>query len=399
MPPPSAQAAAPLRLVCGEDDFSVKRRAREIYDRWCSEIGGMDHEVIDARAPNAGEALRALARLHEALQTLPFFGTGKVIWFQNCSFLGDERASQAGDVVEGLAGLAEVLKSFQWGTVRLLISAGKVDRRKSFFKLMEKLGEVEFFTPLSIEDKDWAAKLEEVARQALRARQKDISEEALGRLVHSVGPNLQQLHNEIEKLALYVGKRALVEADDVDAIVTRNRLARAFALADAMGERHLPRLLRCLDEEMWSLQFDKDKSEIGLLYGLISKVRSMILLKELQRERWIKVEGAPSYGAFKAQLDKIPTERLPEDRRYSPKSIHPYVLYNSLAHAKKYSLEELVRAMELLLDCNRRLVSSQLEEKLVLQQTLVQIVRNDAEPRAPRLGRRAGIESPCCQSK
>jgi len=28
------------------------------------------------------------------------------------------------------------------------------------------------------------------------------------------------------------------------------------------------------------MQFDKDKSEIGLLYGMISKVRAMLLLKE-----------------------------------------------------------------------------------------------------------------------
>jgi len=35
---------------------------------------------------------------------------------------------------------------------------------------------------------------------------------------------------------------------------------------------------------------------------------------------------------------------------------------------------ELVRAMELLLQCNQRLVLSGLDEALVLQQTLVQIV-------------------------
>jgi DNA polymerase III subunit delta len=381
MPSPPAQAAAPLYLVCGEDDYSVKRRARQLFDQWSAELGGMDHEIIDGRVPNAGEALRALARLREALQTLPFFGTAKVVWLQDCSFLGDDRASLAGDVVETLAELGEELKVFRWEGVRLLISAGKVDRRKSFYKTIEKLGTVEMFAALSLEDKDWAARLEEAARKMIAARRKEVSEEALGRLVNHVGPNLQLLSNEIEKLSLYVGDRSEIEAADVDAIVTRNKLARAFALADAMGERNLPRLLRCLEDEIWSMQFDKGRSEIGLLYGLISKARSMILLKELQREKWIKAESG-SYGAFKAQLDQIPPERLPEDKRYSPKGIHPYVLFNSLPHARKYTLEELVRAMELLLECNRKLISSQLDEKLVLQQTLVQIVRGESAPRA-----------------
>ena len=39
---------------------------------------------------------------------------------------------------------------------------------------------------------------------------------------------------------------------------------------------------------MWDCVFDKQKSEIWLLYGLIGKVRAMILLKEMMREGWIK---------------------------------------------------------------------------------------------------------------
>jgi DNA polymerase III subunit delta len=391
MPPSPAHAAAPLCLICGEDDFNVKRRARQIYDQWCTEVGGMDHEIIDAQVPNSGEALRALARLREALQTLPFFGTGKVIWFRNCTFLGDDRASQAGDVTDRLGSLAEELKAFPWDTVRLIISAGKVDRRKSFYRSVEKMGKVELFAGLSLDDKEWAVKLEDTARRALHTLKKEISDEAMGRLVNDVGPQLQQLYNEIEKLTLYVGERAAIEVGDVDAVVTRNKLARAFALADAMGERNLPAALRCLDDEMWAMQLDKSRSEIGLLYGLISKVRAMILLKELQREKWIKGEGSGGYGAFKAQLEKIPPEQLPEDKRYSPRSIHPYVLFNSLPHARKYTLAELVRAMELLLDCNRKLISSQLDEKLVLQQTLVQIVRGEPGTQGAGLGTAARV--------
>ena len=36
-------------------------------------------EIIDASVNNSGEALKALARLREALQTLLLFGGGKVI--------------------------------------------------------------------------------------------------------------------------------------------------------------------------------------------------------------------------------------------------------------------------------------------------------------------------------
>jgi DNA polymerase-3 subunit delta len=378
----SAASPAPVLLVCGEDDFNVKQRAKQVFQKWSEELGGMDHEIIDAQVTNGGEALKSLSKLREALNTLPFFGGGKAIWFQNCSFLGDDRTAGSQIVTEALADLSADLKKFQWQNVRLIISAGKVDKRKTFYKTIEKIGEVESFAALSLEDKDWAAKAEDHALKQLKPLRKTINDEALAELVSNVGPNLRQLTSEVEKLALYVGERSAIEVEDVSAIVTRNKQARAFALGDALGDRDLPRLLRCLDEEMWAMQFDKDKSEIGLLYGLISKVRAMIFLKEMIREKWIQPEA--DYGRFKSQLERIPKEKLPEDKRFNPLSMNPYVLLKALPHAARYSSEELVRAMELLLQCNQRLISSALDEKLVLQQTLVEIVRKPAASAAPR---------------
>ena len=375
---PAAKPPSPA-LICGDDEFAVKARAKQLYQQWCDELGGMDHETIEAAVSNSGEALTALARLREALQTLPFFGSGKVIWLRDCNFLGDERAASAQAVTETLNDLAEELKKFDWSRnsgIRLLISAGKVDKRKTFFKTLDKIGTVETFTGWSVDDRDWAERAEVAARAAVRLRQKEISEEALAELVSRVGPHPRQLDNEIEKLCLFAGDRKKIEVADVAAICTRNKTARAFALGDALGDRDLPRLLRRLDEELWEIKSDSQKSEIGLLYGLISKVRAMLLLKEMLREGWIKPEM--DYNRFKAQLERVPADQLPADKRFNPLALNPYVLYKALPQAKKYTQSELVRAMDLLLRCNQRLVSSGLDETLVLQQTLVQIVAPQA---------------------
>ena len=124
------------------------------------------------------------------------------------------------------------------------------------------------------------------------------------------------------------------------------------------------------------MKYEKDKSEIGLLYGLIGKVRAMLFLREMLREGWIK--ETRDYNSFKAQLQRVPADRLPADKKFNPLALNPYVLFKALAQAKKYSTAELVRAMEILLQCNRRLVSSGLDEALVLQQALVQIVTPQA---------------------
>jgi DNA polymerase-3 subunit delta len=372
-----AAKATPLALVCGDDEFAVKKRAKEIYQAWCEELGGMDHEIIDASVANSGDALTAISKLREALNTLPFFGSGKVVWLRDCSFLGDERAASAQAVTENLSELAEELKNFQWQSVRLLISAGKVDKRKTFFKTLDKIGSVEYFTALSADDKDWIERAEVAARTAVREQKMEISEEALAELVSRVGPNARQLESEIEKVCLFVGERKKIEFADIAAICTRNKTARAFALGDALGDRDLPRLLKRLDEELWEVKFDSQKSEIGLLYGLIGKIRAMLLLKEMLREGWIKPTN--DYNNFKAQLERVPTEKLPADKKFNPLALNPYVLYKALPQVKKYGSVELVRAMDLLLRCNQRLVSSGLDETLVLQQALVQIVAPQAD--------------------
>jgi DNA polymerase-3 subunit delta len=380
--PPAAVTSAPVLLVHGDDDFAVKQRARQVYQQWCAELGGLDHETIDAQANHSGDALKALGRLREALQTLPFFGSGKAVWFQNCNFLGDDRTASAQAVTEALAELAQELKSFEWKNVRLLLSAAKVDKRKTFYKTLEKLGTVESFTAWSLDDKDWASEAEMWARRGLRARKKEISDEALAELVQAVGPHRQQLASEVEKLSLFVGDRPEVELADVQAVVTRHKQARAFALADALGERDLPKLLTLLDAELWEIRakINRDKSEIGLLYGLTSKVRAMLFLKEMIREGWIRPEA--DYNRFKAQLERVPAAKLPEDKRFNPLAMNPYMLYKALPHARRYTLSELVRAMSLLLECNQRLIFSNLDESLVLQQTLVEIVRS-AHPAPP----------------
>jgi DNA polymerase III delta subunit len=73
-------------------------------------------------------------------------------------------------------------------------------------------------------------------------------------------------------------------------------------------------------------------------------------------------------------LSRLPAGLLPTDRRYNPAAQHPYVVSKALGQVQNYSTPELVRAMDILLECNQRLVTSGLDEALVLQQALVQIL-------------------------
>ena len=363
----------PFCLVYGDEDFLVRDRANQVYEAWCAAAGGEDHEVIDGTVRNASEALEALAKLNEAVQTLPFFGGAKVVWLRAANFLGDERTASSRDVTDRLNGLAKDWETFDWQGVQVLISAGKVDKRKGFFKSVKKIASIE---DLSVADKERGSKAALIVRQRLTELGKKITSHVADELILLAGSSLQQLHTEADKLAAYLGERDEVTRQDVHEISTRTKQAQAFALGDALGERNLPKLLRVLDEELWVVKLDAKKSPIMLLYGLISKVRTMIFLKELTRLKWIRPDGG--YPQFKSQLEAIPDERMPDDRKFNPKAMHPYMLFNALGHARRYSEEELTRAMDILLRCNRQLVSSSTDDTLLLQQALVQIVSKAA---------------------
>ena len=363
----------PFCLVFGDEDFLVRDRASQVYEGWCTEAGGEDHQIIDGTVRNAAEALEALAKLNEAVQTLPFFGGAKVVWLRGANFLGDERTASSRDVTDRLNGLAKGWETFDWQGVRVLISCGKVDKRKAFFKSAKKIAAVE---DLSIADKERGSRAALIVRQRLAELGKKIAPHVADELILLAGSDLQQLHTEADKLAAYVGEREEVIRQDVHEIATRTRQAQGFALADALGERNLPKLLRVLDEELWVVKLDAKKSPIALLYGLITKVRTMIFLNEMLRLKWIRTGGG--YQQFKSQLEAIQDDRLPDDRKFNPKVMHPYMLFNALGHARQYSEGELTRAMDILLRCNRQLVSSSTDDTLILQQALVQIVNKAA---------------------
>lgn len=364
----------PILLLTGDDDFGIQQRAKQVWEAWRKAAGGMDHEVLDGTASNSSDALAALGRVREALQTLPFFGGPKLVWLQNCTFLGDDRTSGSSAVTEALGDFADELKAFRWEGVRLLIAASKADKRRTLFKTIEKLGLVESFAALSADDKDWGIKAESEATRAFQAGGRSIDDEALGELVTRTGPNLRLLAQECEKLILYTAGRKVITRGDVEAVTARQKTAQAFALSEALGDRNLGKVLRTLDEELWEIRTgaDKKKSEIGLLYGLISKVRNLILIRELMSAGYLK--PANQYNSFKAQLDRIPVDQMPADKRYNPLSVHPFALFQAARQAENFQSAELVRAMELLLEANRKLVSSDADEARVLQQVLVEIV-------------------------
>jgi DNA polymerase-3 subunit delta len=373
MPAASKQTKS-VYLVGGGDEFSIKEAAGKLAEQLAPKgAGEFGREIIEGDAGNQDEALKILGRLKEALNTFGLFGGGeKLVWLKNTNLLADNPTTRAEAAKEALAEFAELLKNGLAGGVTLLISAIGCDRRKTLYKTIEKLGEVQFFELLEEGKGDSDEEIEAFIQTRLRAEGKTMNADAVQAFRELVAPSLREIANELEKLFVYTGKRQEILKEDVRAICSVSRQAVIWELTDALGARQTAQSIAALENLLGA-----GESPIGVVMMLAGQFRLMLLAKDLMTRKLISVTDAQG-GGF--QFVKA-FERLPEDTMaHFPKTKegklpNAWRLYRCALAARSFSTAELIRAMDLLLEANRQLVSTQLDDRLVLEQTIAKIAR------------------------
>jgi len=372
--PAAATKTKSIYLVGGADEFSIKESAAKLADTLApKKAGEFGLEVIDGSASNQDEALKVLSRLREALNTVGLFGGGdKLVWLKNTDLLADTPTTRAESVKDALTELADLLKNGLGDGVVLLISAIGCDRRKSLYKTIEKTGEVQFFEALEEGKGDSDEEIEAFIQSKLRADGKTMSADAVQAFRELVAPNLREIANELEKLFTYVGKRPAIAKEDVRAICSASRQAVIWELTDALGGRHASQAVAALENLL-----DAGEQPIGVLMMLAAQFRLMLLTKDLMQRKLITArdDKGGNFEFVKAfeRLPETATAHFPKTKE--GKLPNAWRLYRCALAAKNFSVAELIRAMDLLLEANRQLVSTQLDDRLVIEQAIAKIAR------------------------
>ena len=307
MASPAKQGKPQHLLVGGGDEPEVSRRARELFQEWAPD-DAMNAEKVDGRVETVDAALQAIAKTREALETLPFLGGRKLVWLTDATFLGDNPAGRSEGVLDALKSLQELLEKIPASEAQLLVSAPGVDKRRSFFRQFEKLGQVEVFDPPDLrrgrDRGDW---MDEIAA---RLRQAGLTPGpgAVELLVEIVGWDGRALEREIEKLRLYLKPETKVTEQAVREIGAGRRELEVWDWCDAVvaGRSGPARVgLRRL--------LDQGESEVGLVMILASSLRLAALGRALQEARLLRVPPPGSYG--QASLDPGAEAVLPRNAK------------------------------------------------------------------------------------
>lgn len=367
-----AKTTANLHLVCGSEEYLVKENARRLVKE-LSPKGGADFavEIVDGTVTRADEAVKAIYRVLEAVNTLGFFSSEKLIWLKDANFFGTDKTSDAAIVKEAAGELAEVVKKGLPAGVKLVVSAGEMDKRRAFYLACNKLGEVVVFDAIDpTKDRDWEGKVTDFITAHARALGKSVGRPAVAQLIELNGANLRQIETELEKIAAYVGDRAAIEAADVRAVGSASREAIAWDLNDAVGQRDLGKALRLLDRLLF-----QGEEVIGLLFAIASRVRQLLILRELVDRKLLRPGG--EYMQLKGQLDRLPAsvrDEMPTDRKLNPLLQHPFPVFKTLQQTANFTRPQLIRAMEWLLETNQQLVTSSVPDRLALEELLARII-------------------------
>lgn len=363
-----------IYLIGGADEFSIKETAAKLAEKLApKKAGEFGLEIIEGSFSNQDEALKIIARAREALSTVGLFGGGdKLVWLKSTDLLADSPTTRTEAVKDALSELGDLLKGGLGEGVVLLISAIGCDRRKSLYKTLEKIGEVQFFEALEEGKGDADEEIEEFIRSKLRADAKTMNPEAVQAFRDLVAPNLREIANELEKLLTYVGKRNEILPEDVRAICSASRQAVIWELTDALGARRTAHAIAALENLL-----DSGDQPIGILMMLVAQFRLMLLACDLLQRKLITVrDGQGGNFEFVKAFGSLPEHATAHFPRTKEGALpNAWRLYRCALAAKNFSTKELIRAMDLLLEANRQLVTTQLDDRLVLEEAVAKIAR------------------------
>jgi DNA polymerase III subunit delta len=303
------------------------------------------------------------------LQSQSFFATEKIVWWRGTNLLGSNSTASAAGTADSLSGLDELIKAGLSNGTALVITATDVDGRKTIAKTLQKIGTAISFKIDPYKQQENQAQAASFAREVASKEGKQLDRDVDLLIAEMAGGDSRTIHSEVEKLATYVGDRPSIQEEDVRSIGSWRPGGVVWDLPDAVGERNLNKALSVLDDLLFM-----GESSIALLFTIISRVRLLLLLSALAEKKVIRTGS--DYNSFKSQLDHAPawvSENLPADKKLNPLASHPFVLWKASSGVARYSRAELQKALETLLECNERMVSSGGDPRDTLKETLLKI--------------------------
>jgi DNA polymerase-3 subunit delta len=240
----------------------------------------------------------------------------------------------------------------------LVFVAEKADQRLKFFTAFKKHGVLVKLDPL------YERQLPDFVRGEARARSVTIAPDAVTMIVDEIGAELGQLADAVERLAIFVGDRKSVSAEDVEQVVATTRQRSVFELANAVGGGDRAKALAMLSSMLGARE-----SGVRIVAMLARHLRQLWITSELLQKTRDKFEIAGALG------------------------IPPFFADDIIKQARTLDPARAKRMHAALYLADKNLKSSRLEDARILEALVLELTTDTARaangrggdtPRSPR---------------
>lgn len=210
----------------------------------------------------------------------------------------------------------------------------------------------------------------------LRECKKSIAPDAFSELQKKTGNNMRQIFDELDKLVTFVGERQRIEKSDIEELVTKTSSDRIFDLTNAIGQKSLPLALANLESIL------ENGDHPLLIHNMLTRqIRFLLQAKIALESGSLKPEVARmSYDAFQNRVYKKLSPELigkfPDSAKFNFLKQHQYPLHLTIQQARNFTIQELISAMERLLEADIQLKSGHLTPELVIEMLVMDLISN-----------------------
>jgi DNA polymerase III delta subunit len=357
-------------LITGDDIPGIQEEAKKLVDKLTGgQADAFSCEVykeVDERGPED-----VLDDCLGALMTPSLLGGEKTIWLQDFSAFADDNgkagAGRGEPISQLLNRLAEIIKTEFPPDTNFVVSGPGAKSNTGFAKAVKDNGKLlSLMKPDITKGGKWRGEVMALFKQHAVERQLVLDGRMLNYLVEVVGADTGRIPNELEKVLCYAGTNPTLE--QVQEICIGNREAAFFAMTDALGKRDINAVFTAINQLVDNAR-NNESVVIGLSRQAGSYFQNLIDAKLLMAH--LKVGNA---RALEARVKSMSSEEKETFAGNALLSMHPYRAQMLAEQASRYGGQELLRAVHLLAEAGKQLVSTSLPKRLVLENLAIQIV-------------------------
>jgi DNA polymerase-3 subunit delta len=327
-------------------------------------------EEISGQADSADAAVQALRQCLSAVQTAGFLGGRKLVWFRNVTFLKNATLLKREAVRTWLDRLTALLKSGLPAGHQLLLSAPEVDGRSALVKAFAAKGRVAVFDQ---PERDYQAEplALDTARAEFQRSGLRVPDRLLLAFIRKAGYESRRIHQEIEKLSLFLGPGGEVTESEIERLVSPTRESAGWDFSDALFRRE-PALALAVLRRLLVQREDP----IALLGLLDNRCRDALLLLDCRDRRWVRLAGKVTEWRDDPEVETVLSALGDRD----PRRMHPFRAGMLLQEAGPFPPAELERWRRAILRVREQIVSAPTPPELLLEFLVLDLTRRPAAP-------------------